>query len=185
MVRKLSSRSNRISCGGRLLLYDLRVAIAVDSHISEAYFRLGCTCDVSGSPGRGDVTNPAPQTSNGADAPKDDDPAIAWFTHNRPESSPRRSQLDSGFVERGTLQFNRLRRAAVIAIFPWNAFLEPKPKTETAKKERRDPLKTARYYQSLLDTGKFENRAALARYLGVSRAMVTQVLGRLREHSVQ
>ena len=94
-------------------------------------------------------------------------------------SSPRRSQLDSGFVERGTLQFNRLRRAAVIAIFPWNAFLEPKPKTETAKKERRDPLKTARYYQSLLDTGKFESRAALARYLGVSRARVTQVLKRI------
>ena len=96
-------------------------------------------------------------------------------------SSPRRSQLDSGFVERGTLQFNRLRRAAVIAIFPWNAFLEPKPKTETAKKERRDPLKTARYYQALLDSGKFENRAALARYLGVSRARVTQVLNRLLE----
>ena len=58
--------------------------------------------------------------------------------------------------------------------------MEPKPKTETTKKERRDPLKTARYYQSLLDTGKFENRAALARYLGVSRARVTQVLNRLR-----
>ena len=94
-------------------------------------------------------------------------------------SSPRRSQLDSGFVERGPLQFNRLRRAAVIAIFPWNAILEPKPKTETAKKERRDPLKTAHYYQSLLDTGKFESRAALARYLGVSRARVTQVLKRI------
>ena len=95
-------------------------------------------------------------------------------------NSPRRSQLDSGFVERGTLQFNRLRRAAVIAIFPWYAFLEPKPKPEPVKKERRDPLKTAHYYQSLLDTGKFENRAALARYLGVSRARVTQVLNRLR-----
>jgi len=37
----------------------------------------------------------------------------------------------------------------------------------------------ARYYQSLLDSGQFENRAALARYLGVSRARVTQVLKRL------
>ena len=98
-------------------------------------------------------------------------------------SSPRRSQLDSGFVERGTLQFNRLRRAAVIAIFPWNAFLEPKPKPEPVKKERRDPLKTAHYYHSLLSTGTFENRAALARYLGVSRARVTQVLNRLLEPS--
>jgi hypothetical protein len=46
-------------------------------------------------------------------------------------------------------------------------------------KEPRDPLKLARYYQSLLDSGQFENRAALARYLGVSRARVTQVLKRL------
>ena len=34
----------------------------------------------------------------------------------------------------------------------------------------RDPLRLARYYKSLLDTGKFESRAALARFLGVSRA---------------
>jgi Mn-dependent DtxR family transcriptional regulator len=53
--------------------------------------------------------------------------------------------------------------------------LEPR----SAPKERRDPLKLARYYQSLLDSGKFENRAALARYLGVSRPRVTQVLRRL------
>ena len=45
--------------------------------------------------------------------------------------------------------------------------------------EPRDPLKLARHYQSLLDSGQFENRAALARYLGVSRARVTQVLRRL------
>lgn len=77
----------------------------------------------------------------------------------------------------------RLRRAAVIAILPWNAFsnakLEPKP----VPKECRDPLKLARYYQSLLDTGKFESRAALARYLGVSRARVTQVLNKLQASS--
>lgn len=45
---------------------------------------------------------------------------------------------------------------------------------------RRDGLKLARYYQSLLDSGKFESRAALARFLGVSRARVTQVLKRLK-----
>lgn len=45
--------------------------------------------------------------------------------------------------------------------------------------ERHTPLELASYYQSLLDSGKFENRAALARYLGVSRARVTQVLKRL------
>ena len=97
--------------------------------------------------------------------------------------SPRRSQLDSGFVERGTLQVKRLHRAAVIGLFPWNSFSDAKPKAAPAPKEHRDPLKLARYYQSLLDSGTFENRAALARHLGVSRARVTQVLNRLREHS--
>jgi hypothetical protein len=94
-------------------------------------------------------------------------------------SSPRLSQLDSCFVERGALQVNRLRRSPVIALFPWNAAADAKPEPKLAPKERRDPLKLARYYQSLLDSGKFESRAALARYLGVSRARVTQVLRRL------
>ena len=64
-------------------------------------------------------------------------------------------------------------------MFPWNSFSDAKPKTAPVAKERRDPLKLARYYQSLLDSGSFENRAALARHLGVSRARVTQVLRRL------
>lgn len=42
--------------------------------------------------------------------------------------------------------------------------------------------KSPRYYQKLLDSGKFESRAALARFLGVSRARVTQVLRRLSTH---
>ena len=94
-------------------------------------------------------------------------------------SSPRLSQLDSCFVERGTLQVNRLRRSTVIAMFPWNAHSDAKPEPKPAPRERRDPLKLARYYQSLLDSGRFESRAALARYLGVSRPRVTQVLRRL------
>jgi hypothetical protein len=77
------------------------------------------------------------------------------------------------------LQLKRLRRSPVIAMFPWSAPFSGKPEPKPALKERRDPLKLARYYQSLLDSGKFENRAALARYLGVSRARVTQVLRRL------
>jgi hypothetical protein len=96
-----------------------------------------------------------------------------------PIGSPRRSQLDSSFVERGTLQLKRLHRAAVIALFPWNSSSIPEPKATLVPRERRDPLKLARHYQSLLDSGKFESRAALARYLGVSRARVTQVLRRL------
>ncbi len=85
----------------------------------------------------------------------------------------------TGFVERGTLQINRLRRAAVIALIPWGTPSASEPKATPAPKQQRDPLHLARYYQSLLDSGKFESRAALARYLGVSRARVTQVLKRL------
>jgi hypothetical protein len=77
------------------------------------------------------------------------------------------------------LQINRLHRAAVIELLPWGTAFSGKPEPKPAPKERRDPLKLARYYQSLLDTGKFESRAALARYVGVSRARVTQVLRRL------
>jgi biotin operon repressor len=57
--------------------------------------------------------------------------------------------------------------------------LDTKPEPKAAPKEHRGPLKLARDYQLLLDSGKFESRAALARYLGVSRARVTQVLKRL------
>ena len=93
--------------------------------------------------------------------------------------SPRRSQLDSGFVERGTLQLNRLHRAAVIELFPWSAPFPGKPEPKPAPKKRLDGMKLAHHYQALLDTGNFENRAALARHVGVSRARVTQVLKRL------
>jgi hypothetical protein len=83
------------------------------------------------------------------------------------------------FVERGTLQVNSLRRSLAFALFPWNAVSNAKPEPKPAPRERRDPLKLARYHQSLMDSGKFESRAALARYFGVSRLRVTQVLQRL------
>jgi len=65
-------------------------------------------------------------------------------------------------------------------LYPWN----PIPARLDGKKRPtpppRDRLRLAHYYQSLLDSGKFESRAALARFLGVSRARVTQVLNRLK-----
>jgi hypothetical protein len=74
----------------------------------------------------------------------------------------------------------------VIILTAWN---RPKVVPE-ASKPKIDPLRIARYYQSLLDTGKFKSRAAFARHRGVSRARVTQVLSRLQDatettHSVQ
>jgi hypothetical protein len=94
-------------------------------------------------------------------------------------SSPRRSQLEPGLIERGTFRLSRLRRAAVIEFLPWNGSSSPEPHVPSPPKESGDPLKLARYYKSLLDSGQFESRAALARFLGVSRARVTQVLRRL------
>jgi hypothetical protein len=79
------------------------------------------------------------------------------------------------------LCLKRLCRAAVIEIIPWNGSSEPETDIPATPKVPRDPLKLVRYYQSLLDSGQFENRAALARYLGVSRARVTQVLRRLKQ----
>jgi hypothetical protein len=110
----------------------------------------------------------------------DDGRTVSEVVRVETRNSPRLSQLDSAFIERGTLQLNRLRRAAVIAMFPWNTLADAKPNPKPGPKERRDPLALARYYQSLLDSGKFESRAALACYLGVSRARVTQVLRRLK-----
>jgi hypothetical protein len=79
----------------------------------------------------------------------------------------------------GTLQVKSLHRVPVIIVCPWNTPSGSKTNTNAPPQERRDPLKIARYYQSLMDSGSFESRAALARYLGVSRARVTQVLKRL------
>jgi hypothetical protein len=77
------------------------------------------------------------------------------------------------------MQLKRLQRTAVIELFPWNAAFSGKSEPKSAPKERREQLKLARHYQALLDTGKFENRASLARHFGVSRARVTQVPSRL------
>jgi hypothetical protein len=70
-----------------------------------------------------------------------------------------------------------------ISLYPWNA-LPTIPVTPTKKAvPARDPLRLARYYQSLFDGGEFKTRDEVARFLGVSRARVTQVLNRLNSHN--
>ena len=96
--------------------------------------------------------------------------------------APRGVQhTNRGLVELGAYATKQLRQRRIYESYPWNpvaATLEPrKPRPAPP----RDRLKLARHYQSLMDSGKFESRAALARYLGVSRARVTQVLNRLLE----
>ncbi len=56
--------------------------------------------------------------------------------------------------------------------------LPGKPDPKRDPKERSDGMKLACHFQAPPDSGKFENRAALARHLGVSRARETQVLPR-------
>ena len=86
---------------------------------------------------------------------------------------------NQGFVELGAFVIHSLRRAPIITFYAWNAPAANHANQNGTKKSAPDPLRLARYYQSLLDSGKFENRASLARHLGVSRARVTQVLNRL------
>ena len=86
--------------------------------------------------------------------------------------------MNRGFVELGSYALNRLHRKPIIEYYAWNSPPTSQKEPNDPGKPGRDPLQIARYYQSLLDTGKFESRAALARFLGVSRARVTQVLKR-------
>lgn len=72
-------------------------------------------------------------------------------------NSPRRTQLDSGFVERGDLRLKRLQRAAVIELFPWGVPFSGKPEPKQAPKERRDSIRFARNYQALLDSASKQN----------------------------
>ena len=89
-----------------------------------------------------------------------------------------------GFVELGTYATNKLRQTPIVEFYPWERPpATPKRESKPAS-QKRDPLRLARYYQSLLDSVKFESRAALARHLGVSRARVTQVFNRLMVNAI-
>lgn len=85
------------------------------------------------------------------------------------------------FVELGAWQIRRLRQTPIIEFFPWAAQpIAGCSQTEAKPKIVDAPLAMAQYYQSLLENGVVESRAELARYLGVSRAHVTQVLRKLQ-----
>ena len=79
------------------------------------------------------------------------------------------------------LSYLRSRRFPEIELFKWNSILgQIRAESESAK-PTRDRMRLAHHYQAILDSGEVETRAELARYLGVSRARVTQVLNRLAE----
>jgi hypothetical protein len=86
-----------------------------------------------------------------------------------------------GFVDLGTFRTKRLRRFPHVELFKWNSISDQiRPESES-EMPKRDPMRLARYYQALLDSEKFKTRAEVARFLGVSRARVTQVLRRLKQ----
>jgi DNA-directed RNA polymerase specialized sigma subunit len=66
-------------------------------------------------------------------------------------------------------------------MFKWNSISDQILAESQSEVPKRDRMRLAFYYQSLLDSGEVSTRAELARFLGVSRARVTQVLKRLNE----
>ena len=82
-------------------------------------------------------------------------------------------------MELGAWRIRKLRQRPQLEFYPWSTPPASLDGTPQGARVNRDPLALARFYQSLLDNRVVENRAALARYLGVSRARVTQVLRRL------
>ena len=84
---------------------------------------------------------------------------------------------NQGLVELGAYAIKNLHQRRAYALNPWNPIPQ---ELSTAKTPRYDPLRLANYYQSLIDSGKFESSAALARHLVISRARVSQVLNRLK-----
>ena len=66
-----------------------------------------------------------------------------------------------------------------IEMFTWNSILEQIHAKLEAKWPKRDRMRLAHKYQKMLDSEVVATRAELARYLGVSRARVTQMLRRL------
>lgn len=84
-----------------------------------------------------------------------------------------------GFVEPDAFCTKRLRRFPYVEMFKWNSISDQTRAESQLAVPKRDRMRLAFYYQSLLDSGEVSTRAELARFLGVSRALVTQVLKRL------
>ncbi len=84
-------------------------------------------------------------------------------------------------LDRGVWQVKKLRRGQVVELTPWATLFSVDPVPAGPEFVKRDPLALARLYLSLLESGLAKSRADVARYFGVSRARVTQVLRRLEQ----
>lgn len=98
------------------------------------------------------------------------------------EKAPRVvHSANRSLIEQGAWKIKRLRRQHIVELHPWSSpqSLPSAPAEPHRVNRDRDPLALARLYQGLIDAGIAKNRAEVARYFGVSRARVTQVLRRL------
>ena len=144
------------------------------------------SCELESRRLSGGSTQPVAGKAGNAKTPR----AAAFGVSHKPEGGVCAQTPDEArqgihcanhqFVEVGAWQISRLRRKFILEWYPWNPLETPLPIPAPPQSVNRDPLAKARFYQSLLDSGVVPNRAALARYLGTSRANITQVLNRLK-----
>ena len=99
--------------------------------------------------------------------------------YDRPKAPRVGLYSNQGLVELGAYEINKLRRPVRVRFYEWKQVSAIPVPQNKPKGPRYDRMRLAHQYQSLLDSGEVQTRAELARYLGVSRARVTQVLKRL------
>lgn len=102
----------------------------------------------------------------------------------RTEKAPRVILTENrSLIDRGVWQIRRLGRNQIVELIPWTTQIPVASTPSPAPSVNRDPMALALLYQSLLDSGLANTRAQVAKYFGVSRARVTQVLRRLENDS--
>jgi hypothetical protein len=98
------------------------------------------------------------------------------------ESAPQEA-LNSlaAYTEIGAWKKRYLRQTRKIDIHPWTAQKDLPVTWDHRPGVKACPMERAKKLQALIDSGQVKNRAALATYLGVSRARISQILHRLTQ----
>lgn len=86
---------------------------------------------------------------------------------------------NTGLIDRGVSRIKRLSQWQVAELTPWSNLSSLNSTVSAPLSVKRDPRAQAPLNQCLLDSGLARNRADVARYFGVSRVRVTQVLNQL------
>ncbi len=88
-------------------------------------------------------------------------------SHSRPKAPQGGLNPNRVVVELDTVRTKSLRRLPHIEMFKWNSILDQVGAESEATAPKRDRMRLARYYQSLLDSGKARTRPELARRLRI------------------